>query len=141
VGPGKRRADQDHAVILVSNEGENYLQHGLDIPISPPPAERAAPQQRFASAGITSRSDATPPETVATDKIDATAVEPKRAYRARNRFAAFAFAASLVMAICVGMCFRPEQGLWQTLLQERDRVAESRIVGNRDLSGFCMHVR
>ena len=105
-------------------EGENYLQHGLDISISPPPRERAAPQQQFASAVITSRSDAAPPETVATAKIDATAVEPKRASRARNRFAAFAIAASLVVAICVGMYFRAEQDLRQTLLQERDRVAE-----------------
>jgi hypothetical protein len=105
-------------------KGENCLQHGLDIPISPPPRERAAPQQQFASAIITSRSDAAPPETVATAKIEATAVESKRASHARNRFAAFAIAASLVVAICVGMYFRAEQDLRQTLLQERDRVAE-----------------
>jgi hypothetical protein len=37
MGPGKRRADHDHAVILVSIKGENYLQHGLDISISPRP--------------------------------------------------------------------------------------------------------
>ena len=51
-------------------------------------------------------------------KIDATAVEPRRASRARNRFAAFSIAASLVVAVCVGM-----QDLRQSWLQERDRVA------------------
>ena len=80
-------------------KGENYLQHGLDISISPPPGERTAPEQRFVSDIITSRSDAAPPETVATAKIDATAVEPRRASRARNRFAAFSIAASLVVAV------------------------------------------
>src|SRR6478672_13826152 len=45
-------------------KGANYLQHGLDISISPPPGERAAPEQQFASDIITSRSDAAPPETV-----------------------------------------------------------------------------
>ena len=61
-------------------QGENYLQHGLDISTEPlPPGELAAPQQQFASDIITSRSDAAPPETVATAKIEATAVEPKRA--------------------------------------------------------------
>jgi len=99
-------------------KGENYLQHGLDISISPPPGERAAPEQQFASDIITSRSDAAPPETVATAKIDATAVEPRRASRARNRVAAFSIAASLVVAVCVGM-----QDLRQSWLQERDRVA------------------
>ena len=59
----------------------------------------------------------------ATAKIDAAAVEPKRASRARNRFAAFSIAASLVVAVCVGMYFRAEQDLRQSLLQERDRVA------------------
>jgi hypothetical protein len=58
---------------------------------------------QFSSDIITSRSDAAPPETVATAKIDATAVEPRRASRARNRFAAFSIAASLVVAVCVGM--------------------------------------
>ena len=99
-------------------KGENYLQHGLDISISPPPGERAAPEQQFASDIITSRSDAAPPETVATAKIDAAVVEPRRASRARNRFAAFSIAASLVVAVCVGM-----QDLRQSWLQERDRVA------------------
>jgi hypothetical protein len=99
-------------------QGENYLQQGLDISISPPPGERAAPEQQFASDIITSRSDAAPPETVATAKIDAAAVEPRRASRARNRFAAFSIAASLVVAVCVGM-----QDLRQSWLQERDRVA------------------
>ena len=103
-------------------KGENYLQHGLDISISPPPRERAASQQQFASDIITSRSDA-PPETVATAKIVATAVEPKRASRVRNRFAAFAIAASLVVAVCVGMYLWAEHDLRQSLLQERDRVA------------------
>lgn len=99
-------------------KGENYLQHGLDISISPPPGERAAPEQQFASDIITSRSDAAPPEIVATAKIDAAAVEPRRASRARNRVAAFSIAASLVVAVCVGM-----QDLRQSWLQERDRVA------------------
>ena len=40
-------------------------------------------------------------------KMGPTAVEPKRA-SARNRFAAFSIAASLVVAICVGMYFRAE---------------------------------
>ena len=87
------------------------------------PGERAAPQRPFASDIITSRSAALP-ETAVTAKIDATAVEPKRAFRARNRFAAFSIAASLVVAVCVGMYFRAEQHLRQSLLQERDRVAE-----------------
>jgi hypothetical protein len=87
------------------------------------PGERAAPQQQSASEIITSRSAALP-ETAVTAKIDATAVEPKRASRARNRFAAFSIAASLVVAVCVGMYFRAEQNLRQSLLQERDRVAE-----------------
>jgi hypothetical protein len=99
-------------------QGQNYLQHGLDISISRPPRERAAPEQQFASDIITSRSDAAPPETVATAKINATAFEPRRASRARNRFAAFSIAASLVVAVCVGM-----QDLRQSWLQERDRVA------------------
>ena len=103
-------------------KGENYLQHGLDISIGHPPRERAAPQQQFASDIITPRSDAVPPETVA--RIDATAVEPRRASRARNRFAAFSIAASLVVAVCVGMYLRAEQDLRQSLLQERDRVNE-----------------
>ena len=61
-------------------KGENYLQHGLDNSISTSQrGELAAPQQQFASDIITSRSDAAPPETVATAKIDATAVEPRRA--------------------------------------------------------------
>ena len=106
-------------------KGENYPQRGLEISISVPPRERAAPQQQFASSDITtSPSDAAPPETVATAKIDATAVEPKRAPRARKRFAAFAIAASLVVAVCVGMYLWAEQDLRQSLLQERDRVAE-----------------
>ena len=104
-------------------KGENYLQHGLDISISPAPEERAAPEQQFASDITPSRSDAAPPETVATVKIDATAVEPRRASRARNRFAVFSIAASLVVAVCVGMYLRAEQDLRQSLLQERDRVA------------------
>ena len=105
-------------------KGENYLQHGPDISISPSQrGELVAPQQQFASDIITSRSDAAPPETVATAKIDATAVEPRRASRARNRFAAFSIAASLVVAVCVGMYFRAEQDLRQSWLQERDRVA------------------
>jgi hypothetical protein len=87
------------------------------------PGERAAPQQQFASDIISSRSAALL-ETAVTAKIDATAVEPKRASRARNRFAAFSIAASLVVAVCVGMYFRAEQNLRQSLLQERDRVAE-----------------
>src|SRR6476659_9101630 len=53
-------------------KGENYLQHGLDISISPPPGERAAPEQQFASDIITSRSAAALPATVATAKIAAT---------------------------------------------------------------------
>jgi len=104
--------------------GENYLQHGLDISISPSQRGKlAAPQQQFASDIITSRSDATPPETVATAKIDAAAVEPKRASRGRNRFAVFSIAASLVVAVCIGMYLRAEQDLRQSLLQESDRVA------------------
>ena len=100
-------------------KGENYLQHGPDISISPSQrGELVAPQQQFASDIITSRSDAAPPPTVATAKIDATAVEPRRASRARNRFAVFSIAASLVVAVCVGM-----QDLRQSWLQERDRVA------------------
>ena len=42
---------------------------------------------------------------------------------ARNRFAVFSIAASLVVAVCVGMYLRAEQDLRQSLLQERDRVA------------------
>ena len=103
-------------------QGQNYHQHGLDISISPPPGERAAPQQQFASDIITSRSDAAPPETVATAKIDAAVVEPRLASRARNRVAAFSIAASLVVAVCVGMP-PPPQDLRQSWLQERDRVA------------------
>ena len=100
-------------------KGENYLQPGLDISTGPSQPERcAAPQQQFASDIVTSRSDAAPPETVATAKIGATAVEPRRASRARNRFAAFSIAASLVVAVCVGI-----QDLRQSWLQERDRVA------------------
>jgi hypothetical protein len=118
MGPEKRRADQDHAVILVSNTGAELSSAWPRFSISPPPVERAAPEQRFASDIITSRSDAAPPETVATAKIDATAVEPRRASRARNRFAAFSIAASLVVAVCVGM-----QDLRQSWLQERDRIA------------------
>ena len=124
MGPGKRRAYQDQAVVLVSNKGgklSSAWTRYLDKPL--PARELAAPQQQFASDIITSRSDAAPPETVATAKIDAAAVEPKRASRARNRFAVFSIAASLVVAVCVGMYFRAEQDLRQSLLQERDRVA------------------
>ena len=41
-------------------------------------------------------------------KTEPTAVEPKRASHARNRFAAFSIAASLVLATCVGIYFRAE---------------------------------
>ena len=59
-----------------SIKGENYRQHGLDISTGPFQTEgRAAPQQQFTSDIITSRSDAAPPETVATAKLDATAVD------------------------------------------------------------------
>ena len=107
-----------------SIKGESYFQHGLDISISPSQrGELAASQRQFASDIRTSRSGAAPPETVATAKIDAAAVKPKRASRARNRFAAFSIAASLVVAVCVGMYLRAEQDLRQSLLRERDRVA------------------
>jgi len=105
-------------------QGGNYHQHGLDISISPRRGELATPQQQFASDIITSRADAAPPGSVATAKIDAAAVKPKRASRARNRFAAFSIAASLVVAVCAGMYLRAEKDLRQSLLQERDRVAE-----------------
>ena len=102
-------------------KGENYLQHGPDISISP--SQRgAAPQQQFASDIITSLWERLLPRP-ATAKIDSTAVEPKRASFARNRFAVFSIAASLVVAVCVGMYFRAEQNWRQSLLQERDRVA------------------
>ena len=51
---------------------------------------------------------ASPPETVAAVKTESTAVEPKRASHARNRFAAFSIAASLVVVACIGMYFRAE---------------------------------
>ena len=87
---------------------QNNFQPGLDTSTSPSePERRVAPQLQFANDIITSRSDAAPPETVATAKTGATAVEPKRA-TARNRFAAFSIVASLVVAIGVGMYFRAE---------------------------------
>ena len=122
-GSGKRRANQDHAVILVSNKGGELSSAWPRYLDKPAARERAAPEQQFASDIITSRSDAAPPETVATAKIDATAVEPRRTSRARNRFAVFSIAASLVVAVCVDMYLRAEQDLRQSLLQERDRVA------------------
>ena len=91
-------------------KGENYLQHELDISISPRRGELAAIQQQFASNIITSRADAAPPASVATAKIDAAGVKPKRASRARNRFAAFSIAASLVVAVCAGMYLPGREG-------------------------------
>ena len=104
-------------------KGENYLPHGVAMTSSRRRGPAAA-QQQFASDVKTSRADVAPPEPVATAKIDAVAVKPKRVSRAQNRFAGFSIAASLVMAVCVGMYFRSEQDLRQSLLQERDRVAE-----------------
>ena len=103
-------------------KGENYLTHGPAISSS----RRGGPaaQQQFASDIITSRADVAPPESVATAKIDAAEVKPKRVSRAQNRFAGFSIAASLVMAVCLGIYLRSEQHLRQSLLQERDRVAE-----------------
>ena len=116
-------------------QGQNYRQCGQDISISPPPpGEQAAPQQ-LASDVITSRSDAAPPETVAKVKTEITAVEPKRAFH-RNRFSAFSIVASLVVAVCIGMYFRAEQDMRQSLLQERDRVAaltRELAIARRDL--------
>ena len=90
-------------------QGQNDLQPRLDISTSPcQPEGRAAPQRQFASDIIASRSDAASPETIAAAKTESTAVEPKRASRARNRFAAFSIAASLVVATCAGMYFRAE---------------------------------
>jgi hypothetical protein len=101
-------------------QGQNHLRPGLDISTgASQPEGWVAPEQRFAGDIITSRSAALP-KTAATAKIDTTAVEPRRASRARNRFAVFSIAASLVVAVCVGMYFRGEQ---ESLLQERDRVA------------------
>jgi hypothetical protein len=102
-------------------EVEIYLQHGPDVSISP--SQRgAAPQQQFASELITSLWERLLPRP-ATAKIDSTAVELMRASFARNRFAVFSFAASLVVAVCVGVYFRADQNWRQSLLQERDRVA------------------
>jgi hypothetical protein len=115
--------DRVAAAMKRSIQGENYLQHGHDISIShSQPGERAAPPQPFASDIRTSRADAAPPETFAKVKTETTPVETKHAF-ARNRFAAFSIAAGLVVAVCVGMYFRAEQDLRQSLLQERDRVA------------------
>ena len=93
-------------------EGENYLQ-GLDISTSPSQPGMSGLSLRrdsflFASDIIASHSDAAPPETVAAVKTASTAVEPKRASHARNRFAAFSIAASLVVVVCIGMYFRAE---------------------------------
>jgi hypothetical protein len=106
-------------------EGESYLQQGLDVSTSPSQPGlsslgRAAPQGRFAWDIIASCMDAASPETVAAVKTESTAVEPKRASRARNRFAAFSIAASLVGAVCIGMYFRAEV----TAYMARDTVRQ-----------------
>jgi hypothetical protein len=90
-------------------KGQNDLQPKLDISTRPSQPERpAAPQRQLATDIIASRSDAASPETMAAVKTDPMAVEPKRASRARNRFAAFSIVASLVVAACAGMHFRAE---------------------------------
>ena len=85
--------------------GETYHQQG---PPGLSSLGRATPRGPFAWDIIASCPDAAPLETVSAVKTEVPAVEPKRASRVLNRFAAFSIAASLVVAACIGMYFRAE---------------------------------
>jgi hypothetical protein len=104
-------------------EGENYLQQG---PPGLSSLARATPRGPFAWNVIASCTEAAPLETVAAVKTEFTAVEPKRASHARNRFAAFSIAASLVVVACIGMYFRAEVISYvarDTVRQDFDRIS------------------
>ena len=111
--------------------GETYHQQGLDVSISPSQPGlsslgRATPRGPFAWDIIASCPDAAPLETVSAVKTEAPAVEPKRASRVLNRFAAFSIAASLVVAACIGMYFRAEVTSYvarDTVVQDLVRVS------------------
>ena len=100
-------------------QGQNHLRPGFDISLdiasgAIQPEAQAAPQRQFASDVIALGSDAASPEampavtTVPAVTTGPTALEPKRASNARNRFVAFSIAASLVVAACVNIYFRAE---------------------------------
>ena len=67
-------------------QGENYLQQGLDLPISLRPV--AAPQRATASDVIASRSVAAAPVTVAAVGAQTTPVEPKIARQSKPKSSA-----------------------------------------------------